>query len=93
MKLEFPWHIFEKKDANTKFHEILSSGSPVVPCGQMERRTDGWIDRHDEVFHCFANAPKNQSVTTVQGSSIILFIQIPSLELCVGAKNSSYKGG
>jgi hypothetical protein len=32
MKLEFSRHIFEKY-WNSKFHEIPSSGSLVVPCG------------------------------------------------------------
>ena len=57
MELEFSWQIFEK-DANIKFHDNLSSGSPVVPCGQMERRTDGWTDgwtdRHDEATSRFS---------------------------------------
>ena len=30
----------KKKNSNVKFHETLSSGSPVVPCGQTDRRTD-----------------------------------------------------
>ena len=35
MKLKFTWRIFEKKRKNLKFHENPSSGSRVVPCGQM----------------------------------------------------------
>jgi len=35
---------FFRKYSNTKFHENLSSGSRVVPCGRTDRRTD----RHDE---------------------------------------------
>jgi hypothetical protein len=41
----------KKKSSNIEFHENLSSGSPVVPCG----RTDGQTDRHDE-----ANSPISQ---------------------------------
>jgi hypothetical protein len=40
----------KKKSSNVKFHQNLSSGSRVVPCG------------HDEAivaFPNFANAPKN----------------------------------
>jgi len=39
MKLEDSQQIF-KKSSNIKFHENLSSGSWVVPCG--------WKNRHDE---------------------------------------------
>ena len=35
MKLEFSRQIFEKS-SNIKFHENLSSGSRVVPCGQTD---------------------------------------------------------
>jgi hypothetical protein len=35
MKLEFSRHILEKY-ANIKFHENLSSDSPVVPCGRTD---------------------------------------------------------
>jgi hypothetical protein len=44
IKLEFYQHIFENYP-NIKFHENLSSGSRVVPCG----RTNGQTDRYDEV--------------------------------------------
>jgi hypothetical protein len=40
-----------EKYSNTKFHETLSSGRRVVPCG----RRDG----QDEVFRNFVNTPKN----------------------------------
>jgi len=39
MKLEFSRQYFEKY-SNIKFQENLSSGSWVVPCGQMDRQTD-----------------------------------------------------
>jgi len=39
MKHNFSQHIFEKY-SNTKFHENLTSGILVVPCGV----TKGWTD-------------------------------------------------
>jgi hypothetical protein len=39
MKLEFSGRILEKY-LNFKFHEYLSSGSPVFPYGRMDRPTD-----------------------------------------------------
>jgi len=44
MKLEFSQQIFAKYP-NIKFHENLSCGRWVVPCGQT--------DRHDEANSCF----------------------------------------
>ena len=49
-----------KKSSNIKFHENLSSGSRVVPCGWTDRKTD----RHDKLiitFHNFSNVLKNSS--------------------------------
>ena len=39
MKFDLSWQIF-KKYPNIKFYENPFTGSPVVPCGEM--------DRHDE---------------------------------------------
>jgi len=39
MKLEFSQQIFEKC-SNIKFHENLSSGSRVVPCGLTNKQMD-----------------------------------------------------
>ena len=47
MKLEFSGQIFEKYP-NIKFHENLSGGRQVVPCGQMDGQIDRQTDRHDE---------------------------------------------
>ena len=55
---------FRKKTSNNKFHENPSSGSKVVPCGQM----GGGTDRHDKAnsrFSQFVNEPKNGSSITV----------------------------
>jgi len=38
MKLEFYRQIFEKH-SNIRFQENPSSGSRVLPCGQMDRQT------------------------------------------------------
>jgi hypothetical protein len=43
MKLDFSSQINEKY-SNNKFNENPSSGSQVVPCGQL----DIWADRHEE---------------------------------------------
>jgi len=55
IKHEFSRQIFEKY-TNIKFHEILSSGSRVVPCRQ-KRQTD--MTKLTVAFLTFANAPKN----------------------------------
>jgi hypothetical protein len=46
MKLEFSQQIFEKY-SNIKFHENLSSGSRVHPCG--------WTERHEKATNYFHN--------------------------------------
>jgi hypothetical protein len=53
MKLEFCEQIFEKY-SNTKFPENPSIGSQVVPCGQMDKRTD--VMKLIVTFHSLANA-------------------------------------
>jgi len=45
MKLEFSRQVFEKY-SNIRFHKNPSSGSRVVPCGQM--------GRHEEALCCFS---------------------------------------
>jgi hypothetical protein len=47
LNIFFP-NIFEKYDNN--FHQNLSSGSRIVPCGRTDGRTDG----HDEAKSLFA---------------------------------------
>ena len=59
MKFGFSRQIFEKI-SNNLFHQSLSSGSRVVPRGQMERRIDLQTDGHDKAnsrFSQFGNAP------------------------------------
>jgi hypothetical protein len=51
MKFEFSRQIFEKV-SNVKFHQNLSSGSRVVPCGQTDMKLI-------TAFRNFANFPKN----------------------------------
>jgi hypothetical protein len=55
MKLELSEQIF-KKSSNIQSHEIPSSGSLAVPCGE----TDGHIHVNNLIvaFRNFANAPK-----------------------------------
>jgi hypothetical protein len=55
-------HVFENY-SNIKYHENLSSGSRVVPCGQTDRQTD--VKKLIVAFRNFLNAPKNQSVNVV----------------------------
>jgi len=50
VKLEFSPQIFEKS-LHIKFHENLSSGSRVVPCGQT--------DRHDKANSHFSKFCKH----------------------------------
>jgi len=58
MKLEFSRQIFEKS-TNIKFHQNLSSGISVVPCG----RTD--MTKLIAAFCHFSNTPKYSRSTTV----------------------------
>jgi len=57
MKLELSRQIFEIC-SNIKFHEKPSSGSRVVPCGQMGGPTD--MTKLIVAFRDSANAPKNR---------------------------------
>jgi len=59
MKLDFSRHIFEKY-SNVKYYENPSSGSRVVPCGQMDERIDGQTDMTKPIvaFRNFAKAPE-----------------------------------
>ena len=60
MKLEFSEQILEKKKSwCIKFNRNPSSGSRVVSCGRMDRRTD--MTKVIVAFHNFANAPKSDS--------------------------------
>jgi len=56
MKLEFSTHII-KKYPNIKFHENLSSGSRVVPCGWTE------MTKLIVAFRHFANVPINAEIS------------------------------
>jgi len=56
VKLVFSLQIFEKY-SNIKFHENLSRGSRVVPCGKIDGRTD--LSKQLVAFQNFANALKN----------------------------------
>jgi hypothetical protein len=58
MKVEFSLQIFEKKSSEIKFHENLSSGSRVVPCGRTDRKQTVMTDLI-VAAHNFADAPKD----------------------------------
>jgi len=47
MKPEYSRQSFERS-SNIKFHENLSSGSRIVPCGRADGRTDGQTDRQTD---------------------------------------------
>ena len=68
MKLDFSGQIF-KKYSNTIFHENPSSGSQVVPCGQMDKQTD--MMKLIAPFHSLANMPK-----TVNGYRFCLLYKV-----------------
>jgi hypothetical protein len=52
MKLEFSQQISEKY-SNIKFHENLSSGSRVVPCGWTDGQTDIYMTKLIIAFRNF----------------------------------------
>jgi hypothetical protein len=58
IKLEFTRHNFEKY-LNVKFHEKLSCGGPVVPCGWTDRQTRK--TKLTVAFSNFLKAPKYNS--------------------------------
>jgi hypothetical protein len=65
MKSEFSGQVFEKY-SHIKFHENPSSGSQVIPCGRMDRRTDMMM--LTVAFRNFANAPtKSPDLETLRG--------------------------
>jgi hypothetical protein len=69
MKLEFSWQIF-KKYSNIKFHETLSSGSRVVPCGRTDRRQTDMTNLI--VVACnFSNARKTQRKSHVNRCKVL----------------------
>jgi len=55
MEIEFSRHIFEKL-SNMKFHENLSSGSRIVPCGRTDRQTDGYDEVNSHFSQCCERA-------------------------------------
>ena len=98
MKLEFSRHILEKY-SNIKFQENPSSGSRVVPCGQMDGRTDK--TKLIVTFRNVANAPKMQHgiyiQTPIMHIKITQFLYSPCGYLEVEAPRfqdkSEHKGG
>ena len=39
---------FGERNSNIKCHQNLSKRNWILPCGQIDGRTDGWRDRHDK---------------------------------------------
>jgi len=66
MKRELYRQIFEKY-LLIKFNENLTSGRRVVPCGQIDERTDGQtgMTKLTVTFRNFANAPKTAAEVVV----------------------------
>ena len=65
-EIEFSLRIFEKS-SNIKFHENVSSGSRVVPCGRKDSWTGGQTDMTKLIFaFCkIANTPKSEADVAV----------------------------
>ena len=40
MKLEFKESFSKKKNSNIKFHQNMSGGNRVVPCGERDRHVE-----------------------------------------------------
>jgi hypothetical protein len=53
MKFQFSPNTF-KKVLNIKFYQNLSSGSPTVERGPLDKRTDRQTDRYDEANSRFS---------------------------------------
>ena len=72
MKLEFSRKILEKY-SHVKFHENLSSGSRVVPCGWLDGRTD--MTKLTVASHNFVNGPKNHTLLIFLLFGTIIFVE------------------
>jgi hypothetical protein len=72
MKLEFSRQIFEKS-SDIKFHQNPSSGRRVVPCEQIDRRTDMKLI---VAIRSFANAPKEARVICTANGKLYLCLNI-----------------
>jgi hypothetical protein len=72
IKRNFCQQIFEEY-SNIKFHENPSSVSQVVASEQVDRRTDGKTDRHDDLtvtFRKFPNAPQKYNHGGLNGMTL-----------------------
>ena len=70
MKLKFYRQILEKY-LNNKFHENLSSGSRVVPCGRTDRQT--YMTKLIVAFRSFANSPKKKKEVATTTAKLATF--------------------
>jgi hypothetical protein len=73
MKLEF-LDRFYPKYSSIKFHEIPSSGSRVVSCGETDGQTD--MTKLIVTFCSYANAPNNVQLYCTEPECIQLRIMI-----------------
>ena len=74
-KFEFSGQI-SGKCSNIEFHEILSSWSRVVPCGQPDRQTDRRdrdVTQQIVAFHNVSNAPKTLSAIDRRQKKMVHF--------------------
>ena len=70
MKLEFSRHIFEKYSNIKSQEKCPFTESQVVPCGQMDRRTD--MQKLIVTLRNFANATKKCSSVTLVCEEILV---------------------
>jgi hypothetical protein len=66
------------KYSNTKFNENPSSGSRIVPCGQMEARTD--TTQLIVSFRNFANAPKKDRYISIRHVTLQHYVGVAYLQ-------------
>jgi hypothetical protein len=71
----------KKKSSKTKFHQNPSSGSRVVPCGQMDRRTDGDVTKLIVAFRKSENANKKKRKFSLTGLRGLFSTQIKQTAL------------
>ena len=71
--LEFPRQIFEKKSSNIKFHQNLSNGSRIVPCGQTDMKLQSLLAILRTRLKCFGNYVEVNNDGLIWGSNPVFF--------------------
>ena len=77
MKLEFCRRILEKY-SNVKFHENMSSGSRVVPCGQPD------MTKLTVAYRNFAKASATYKLNVIFASFCVIWHDITLVNLKIG---------